>query len=97
MLSQMRMQHHHHTLASSVYSGQNMIDREGALDEEALSEIKLHLKKQQQGLNTLISLIKADFEDLKLMEKEMTKEATASTSSQQSLFLAGRSTYAFGR
>ncbi|XP_039256690.1 nuclear pore complex protein Nup54-like [Styela clava] len=74
MLSQMRMQHHHNTLASSLTSGQNRSDREGILDDEALSEIKLHLKKQQEGLNTLIGLLREDFEDLKLMEHGLTDE-----------------------
>lgn len=97
MLSQMRMQHHHHTLISSIHSGQSTTEREGTLDEEALAELKLHLKKQQQGLNTLISLLKEDFDDLKLMEKEMSKEISAAAAAKQSNFIGTRNSYAFSR
>lgn len=58
--------------------------REGPLDEEALTEIKMHLKKQQEGLNTLIDLLKDDFQDLKLIDRGLTDEDSALTGMPES-------------
>ena len=41
------------------------------IDSDLLREIKQHLKQQQEGLSHLISIIKDDLEDIKLIEHEL--------------------------
>uniref|UniRef100_A0A674C7R9 54 kDa nucleoporin n=1 Tax=Salmo trutta TaxID=8032 RepID=A0A674C7R9_SALTR len=59
LMSQIRMQNHFGAVrAEERYS----------VDGDLLREIRQHLKQQQEGLSQLISVIKDDVEDLKLIE-----------------------------
>lgn len=44
------------------------------LDNEDISEIRKHLKNQQEGLNALVSILKSDFQDLKTIETHLHAE-----------------------
>uniref|UniRef100_T2MAU9 Nucleoporin p54 n=1 Tax=Hydra vulgaris TaxID=6087 RepID=T2MAU9_HYDVU len=59
LMSQTRLQ-------SQINSSQNSAGY--VLDDQTKAEIKLHLAQQQNGLLNLISIIKDDFEDLKIIE-----------------------------
>lgn len=62
LLSQTRLQHY---TAGYGYPPDNQTT---SLDEEALRDISKHLRKQQEGLNTLVSVLREDMNDLKLIE-----------------------------
>ncbi|XP_038130956.1 nucleoporin p54 isoform X3 [Cyprinodon tularosa] len=59
LMSQIRMQNHFGAVRS---------EERYNVDEDLLREIKQHLKQQQDGLSHLISVIKDDMEDIKLIE-----------------------------
>ncbi|KAM3849609.1 nuclear pore complex protein Nup54-like isoform 2-T2 [Diretmus argenteus] len=59
LMSQIRMQNHFGTVRS---------EERYSVDADLLREIKQHLKQQQEGLSHLISVIKDDLEDIKLIE-----------------------------
>ncbi|XP_015231831.1 PREDICTED: nucleoporin p54 isoform X2 [Cyprinodon variegatus] len=59
LMSQIRMQNHFGAVRS---------EERYNVDEDLLREIKQHLKQQQDGLSHLISVIKDDLEDIKLIE-----------------------------
>ncbi|KAJ8286654.1 hypothetical protein GJAV_G00041620 [Gymnothorax javanicus] len=59
LMSQIRMQNHFGAVRS---------EERYSVDAELLREIKQHLKQQQEGLSHLISVIKDDMEDIKLIE-----------------------------
>ncbi|XP_018409077.1 PREDICTED: nucleoporin p54 isoform X2 [Nanorana parkeri] len=60
LMSQIRMQNHF----GAVRSEENYY-----VDADLLREIKQHLKQQQEGLSHLITIIKDDLEDIKLIEQ----------------------------
>ena len=62
LLSQTRM--HHRAPVSNA----------AALDNDTLVEISKHLKNQQEGLNTLVTILKNDFEDLNKMKRHLQTE-----------------------
>ncbi|NWU90825.1 NUP54 protein, partial [Upupa epops] len=59
LMSQIRMQNHFGTVRA---------EERYYIDADLLQEIKQHLKQQQEGLSHLISIIKDDLEDIKLIE-----------------------------
>lgn len=59
LMSQIRMQNHFGAVRS---------EERYSVDADLLREIKQHLKHQQDGLSHLISVIKDDLEDIKLIE-----------------------------
>ncbi|NWR41015.1 NUP54 protein, partial [Regulus satrapa] len=59
LMSQIRMQNHF---------GAVRAEERYYIDADLLREIKQHLKQQQEGLSHLISIIKDDLEDIKLIE-----------------------------
>ncbi|XP_053887175.1 nucleoporin p54 isoform X1 [Malaclemys terrapin pileata] len=59
LMSQIRMQNHF---------GAVRAEERYYIDADLLQEIKQHLKQQQEGLSHLISIIKDDLEDIKLIE-----------------------------
>ncbi|XP_031658698.1 nucleoporin p54 isoform X9 [Oncorhynchus kisutch] len=59
LMSQIRMQNHFGTVRS---------EERYSVDGDLLREIRQHLKQQQEGLSQLISVIKDDVEDIKLIE-----------------------------
>ncbi|KAG7477119.1 hypothetical protein MATL_G00090710 [Megalops atlanticus] len=59
LMSQIRMQNHFGAVRS---------EERYSVDADLLREIKQHLKQQQEGLSHLISVIKDDMEDIKLIE-----------------------------
>nr|XP_015830067.2 nucleoporin p54 isoform X1 [Nothobranchius furzeri] len=59
LMSQIRMQNHFGAVRS---------EERYSVDAGLLKEIKQHLKQQQDGLSHLISVIKEDLEDIKLIE-----------------------------
>ncbi|XP_060103148.1 nucleoporin p54 isoform X1 [Heteronotia binoei] len=59
LMSQIRMQNHFGAVRS---------EERYYIDGDLLREIKQHLKQQQEGLSHLISIIKDDLEDIKLIE-----------------------------
>ncbi|KAM8872542.1 nucleoporin p54 isoform 2-T3 [Synchiropus picturatus] len=59
LMSQIRMQNHFGAVRS---------EERYSVDADLLREIKQHLKQQQDGLSHLISVIKDDLEDIKLVE-----------------------------
>lgn len=59
LMSQIRMQNHFGAVKS---------EERYYIDADLLREIKQHLKQQQEGLSHLISIIKDDLEDIKLVE-----------------------------
>ncbi|XP_035463211.1 nucleoporin p54 isoform X2 [Scophthalmus maximus] len=59
LMSQIRMQNHFGAVRS---------EERYSVDADLLREIKQHLKQQQDGLSHLISVIKDDLEDIKLIE-----------------------------
>ncbi|XP_007252807.1 nucleoporin p54 isoform X4 [Astyanax mexicanus] len=60
LMSQIRMQNHYGAVrAEEKYS----------VDTDLLREIRQHLKQQQEGLSHLISVIKDDMEDIKIIEQ----------------------------
>ncbi|XP_036386033.1 nucleoporin p54 isoform X2 [Megalops cyprinoides] len=59
LMSQIRMQNHFGAVRS---------EERYSVDADLLREIKQHLKQQQEGLSHLISVIKDDVEDIKLIE-----------------------------
>ncbi|NWI69750.1 NUP54 protein, partial [Todus mexicanus] len=59
LMSQIRMQNHFGTVRA---------EERYYIDADLLREIKQHLKQQQEGLSHLISIIKDDLEDIKLIE-----------------------------
>nr|XP_020476817.1 nucleoporin p54 [Monopterus albus] len=59
LMSQIRMQNHF---------GAVRAEERYCVDADLLREIKQHLKQQQEGLSHLISVIKDDLEDIKLIE-----------------------------
>ncbi|KAG2465804.1 NUP54 protein, partial [Polypterus senegalus] len=59
LMSQIRMQNHFGTVRS---------EERYNIDTDLLREIKQHLKLQQEGISHLISVIKDDLEDIKLIE-----------------------------
>ncbi|XP_051820351.1 nucleoporin p54 isoform X2 [Antechinus flavipes] len=59
LMSQIRMQNHFGAVKS---------EERYYVDADLLREIKQHLKQQQEGLSHLISIIKDDLEDIKLIE-----------------------------
>uniref|UniRef100_A0A8C7XL22 Nucleoporin 54 n=1 Tax=Oryzias sinensis TaxID=183150 RepID=A0A8C7XL22_9TELE len=59
LMSQIRMQNHFGAVRS---------EERYSVDADLLREIKQHLKQQQEGLSHLISVIKDDLEDIKLIE-----------------------------
>ncbi|XP_025047862.1 nucleoporin p54 isoform X3 [Alligator sinensis] len=59
LMSQIRMQNHF---------GAVRAEEKYYIDADLLREIKQHLKQQQEGLSHLISIIKDDLEDIKLIE-----------------------------
>ncbi|KAM4634347.1 nucleoporin p54 isoform 1-T1 [Polymixia lowei] len=59
LMSQIRMQNHFGAVRS---------EERYSVDTDLLREIKQHLKQQQEGLSHLISVIKDDLEDIKLIE-----------------------------
>ncbi|XP_028658145.1 nucleoporin p54 isoform X4 [Erpetoichthys calabaricus] len=59
LMSQIRMQNHFGTVRS---------EERYNIDGDLLREIKQHLKLQQEGISHLISVIKDDLEDIKLIE-----------------------------
>uniref|UniRef100_A0A2I3TPR5 54 kDa nucleoporin n=1 Tax=Pan troglodytes TaxID=9598 RepID=A0A2I3TPR5_PANTR len=59
LMSQIRMQNHFGAVRS---------EERYYIDADLLREIKQHLKQQQEGLSHLISIIKDDLEDIKLVE-----------------------------
>lgn len=59
LMSQIRMQNHFGAVKS---------EEKYCVDSDLLREIKQHLKQQQEGLSHLISIIKDDLEDIKLVE-----------------------------
>ncbi|KAJ8402136.1 hypothetical protein AAFF_G00373710 [Aldrovandia affinis] len=59
LMSQIRMQNHFGAVRS---------EERYSVDADLLREIKQHLKQQQEGLSHLISVIKDDVEDIKLVE-----------------------------
>ncbi|XP_055967224.1 nucleoporin p54 isoform X1 [Sorex fumeus] len=59
LMSQIRMQNHFGAVKS---------EEKYYIDSDLLREIKQHLKQQQEGLSHLISIIKDDLEDIKLVE-----------------------------
>uniref|UniRef100_A0A1A8N2E5 54 kDa nucleoporin n=1 Tax=Nothobranchius pienaari TaxID=704102 RepID=A0A1A8N2E5_9TELE len=59
LMSQIRMQNHFGAVRS---------EERYSVDAGLLGEIKQHLKQQQDGLSHLISVIKEDLEDIKLIE-----------------------------
>ncbi|KAM4674238.1 nucleoporin p54-like isoform 2-T2 [Amazona ochrocephala] len=62
LMSQIRMQNHF---------GAVRAEERYYVDADLLREIKQHLKQQQEGLSHLISIIKDDLEDIKLIEQEL--------------------------
>ncbi|XP_030624408.1 nucleoporin p54 [Chanos chanos] len=60
LMSQIRMQNHFGAVRS---------EERYSVDADLLREIKQHLKQQQEGLSHLISVIKDDMEDIKLIEQ----------------------------
>ncbi|XP_047661326.1 nucleoporin p54 isoform X2 [Tachysurus fulvidraco] len=60
LMSQIRMQNHY---------GAVRAEERYMVDTDLLREIKQHLKQQQEGLSHLISVIKDDMEDIKLIEQ----------------------------
>ncbi|XP_039206251.1 nucleoporin p54 isoform X3 [Crotalus tigris] len=59
LMSQIRMQNHFGAVRS---------EERYYIDADLLREIKQHLKQQQEGLSHLISIVKDDLEDIKLIE-----------------------------
>ncbi|XP_026153442.1 nucleoporin p54 isoform X1 [Mastacembelus armatus] len=59
LMSQIRMQNHFGAVRS---------EERYSVDADLLREIRQHLKQQQEGLSHLISVIKDDLEDIKLIE-----------------------------
>ncbi|KAM3832157.1 nucleoporin p54 isoform 2-T2 [Vipera latastei] len=59
LMSQIRMQNHFGAVRS---------EERYYIDADLLREIKQHLKQQQEGLSHLISIMKDDLEDIKLIE-----------------------------
>ncbi|XP_046870898.1 nucleoporin p54 isoform X3 [Hypomesus transpacificus] len=59
LMSQIRMQNHFGAVRS---------EERYSVDADLLREIRQHLKQQQEGLGHLISVIKDDMEDIKLIE-----------------------------
>uniref|UniRef100_A0A1A7XQE7 54 kDa nucleoporin n=1 Tax=Iconisemion striatum TaxID=60296 RepID=A0A1A7XQE7_9TELE len=59
LMSQIRMQNHFGAVRS---------EERYSVDADLLREIKQHLRQQQDGLSHLISVIKEDLEDIKLIE-----------------------------
>ncbi|CAF97172.1 unnamed protein product, partial [Tetraodon nigroviridis] len=59
LMSQIRMQNHFGAVRS---------EERYSVDADLLREIKQHLKQQQEGISHLISVIKDDLEDIKLIE-----------------------------
>ncbi|XP_072570737.1 nucleoporin p54 isoform X3 [Paramormyrops kingsleyae] len=59
LMSQIRMQNHFGAVRS---------EERYSVDADLLREIKQHLKQEQEGLTHLISVIKDDMEDIKLIE-----------------------------
>ncbi|XP_068190175.1 nucleoporin p54 isoform X2 [Antennarius striatus] len=59
LMSQIRMQNHFGAVRS---------EERYSVDADLLREIKQHLKQQQEGLSHLITVIKDDLEDIKLIE-----------------------------
>ncbi|XP_015219312.1 nucleoporin p54 isoform X2 [Lepisosteus oculatus] len=59
LMSQIRMQNHFGAVRS---------EERYSVDTDLLREIKQHLKQQQEGISHLISVIKDDLEDIKLIE-----------------------------
>ncbi|KAI5612774.1 nucleoporin p54 isoform X4, partial [Silurus asotus] len=60
LMSQIRMQNHY---------GAVRAEERYVVDGDLLREIKQHLKQQQDGLSHLISVIKDDMEDIKIIEQ----------------------------
>uniref|UniRef100_A0AAR2IJX6 54 kDa nucleoporin n=1 Tax=Pygocentrus nattereri TaxID=42514 RepID=A0AAR2IJX6_PYGNA len=60
LMSQIRMQNHY---------GAVRAEEKYIVDTDLLREIKQHLKQQQEGLSHLISVIKDDMEDIKIIEQ----------------------------
>ncbi|KAI4895421.1 hypothetical protein NFI96_024319, partial [Prochilodus magdalenae] len=60
LMSQIRMQNHY---------GAVRAEEKYIVDTDLLREIKQHLKQQQEGLSHLISVIKDDIEDIKIIEQ----------------------------
>uniref|UniRef100_A0A4W4GCY0 54 kDa nucleoporin n=2 Tax=Electrophorus electricus TaxID=8005 RepID=A0A4W4GCY0_ELEEL len=60
LMSQIRMQNHYGTVRS---------EERYIVDTDLLREIKQHLKQQQEGLSHLITVIKDDMEDIKVIEQ----------------------------
>ena len=67
LLSQTRL--HHYT--GGVATGENVA---ATLDEDSLKDINKHLRKQQEGLNTLVSILRDDLSDLKIIEAGLTAD-----------------------
>ncbi|KAF7661121.1 hypothetical protein LDENG_00268600 [Lucifuga dentata] len=63
LMSQIRMQNHFGAVRS---------EERYSVDADLLREIRQHLKQQQDGLSHLISVIKDDMEDIKLIEHGLT-------------------------
>ena len=61
---------HHHSFAPPTAAAASS----AKLDPDALSEIRLHLKKQHEGLSALVKIASDDFADLKLIEDSLAKE-----------------------
>ncbi|XP_072517959.1 nucleoporin p54 isoform X2 [Salminus brasiliensis] len=60
LMSQIRMQNHY---------GAVRAEEKYIVDTDLLREIRQHLKQQQEGLSHLISVIKDDMEDIKIIEQ----------------------------
>ncbi|XP_066501805.1 nucleoporin p54 isoform X1 [Hoplias malabaricus] len=60
LMSQIRMQNHY---------GAVRAEEKYIVDTDLLREIKQHLKQQQEGLSHLISVIKDDMDDIKIIEQ----------------------------
>ena len=61
LLSQTRL--HHYT--GGIIASDNIA---ASLDDDSLKDINKHLRKQQEGLNTLVSILREDLSDLKIIE-----------------------------
>ncbi|XP_057183596.1 nucleoporin p54 isoform X1 [Triplophysa rosa] len=62
LMSQIRMQNHFGAVRS---------EERYRVDADLLREIKQHLKQQQEGLSHLISVIKDDLDDIKMIEDQL--------------------------
>ncbi|XP_076014569.1 nucleoporin p54 isoform X2 [Genypterus blacodes] len=63
LMSQIRMQNHFGAVRS---------EERYSVDADLLREVRQHLKQQQEGISQLISVIKDDLEDIKLIEHGLT-------------------------